>query len=251
MDIAKDGGSAFPVLTHWENGKPKQGAQTGNSEGWQEGMTLRDYFAAKAIAGIMRGWAGLNMPEEQKTIAAWAYGIADAMIARMMNEFASDERNYHALRAEISSDLAALAPSTPGAADPAGALEKAWKEGYAYGLSDGEDDPRIANKKDERDKRWLESDTYMDSRPSRPAEASEAEPSPSKRCNTLYGRCPRGPPGGPGGWTRMVLPILPRLPPRHHGHGGYDLRQRVRVHHRQLPAGIARPGVAKVQMRTR
>ena len=46
----------------------------------EEGMTLRDYFAAKAMQGNLASW-----PEDQlfnpKDIAEHAYGVADAMLA--------------------------------------------------------------------------------------------------------------------------------------------------------------------------
>ena len=45
-----------------------------------KGMTLRDYFAAKAMQGNIASW-----PEDQlfnpKGIAEHAYGVADAMLA--------------------------------------------------------------------------------------------------------------------------------------------------------------------------
>ena len=41
------------------------------------GMTLRDYFAAKAMAAY---WSDPNVAVDQKTAAAWAYDMADAMM---------------------------------------------------------------------------------------------------------------------------------------------------------------------------
>lgn len=43
----------------------------------EEGMDLRDYFAAKAMQGMMADHTRDNYPEE---IAEHAYGIADAMM---------------------------------------------------------------------------------------------------------------------------------------------------------------------------
>jgi len=40
-------------------------------------MTLRDYFAAKAMAVY---WSNPNVAADQKTAAAWAYDMADAML---------------------------------------------------------------------------------------------------------------------------------------------------------------------------
>ena len=48
--------------------------------GWgSEGMTLRDYFAAKA----MQGWTANPLSNDSSTqdVAAWAYRQADAMLA--------------------------------------------------------------------------------------------------------------------------------------------------------------------------
>ena len=41
------------------------------------GMTLRDYFAAKAMQGIL---SDPNIAIPRQKTAEWAYGIADAMI---------------------------------------------------------------------------------------------------------------------------------------------------------------------------
>ena len=59
----EDGGSAFP-----EPGN----AQCG-------GMSLRDYFAAKA----MQGWTANPLPNDSsiQEVAEWAYRQADAMLA--------------------------------------------------------------------------------------------------------------------------------------------------------------------------
>lgn len=67
VHVVNDGGSAFPLNT----------ANVANPGAFdaEPGMTLRDYFAAKALAGILanEGWsAGCEQ---------WAYRIADAMLA--------------------------------------------------------------------------------------------------------------------------------------------------------------------------
>lgn len=41
------------------------------------GMTLRDYFAAKAMQGFL---GDQNMPLDNDKLAEWAYKMADAMI---------------------------------------------------------------------------------------------------------------------------------------------------------------------------
>lgn len=80
-----DGGAAFPVTQ-----SPVM--NNGESAVYPEaGMSLRDYFAAKAMQGLlansggpiqangMSGWGTTNCNE--KDIAGYAYFIADAMIA--------------------------------------------------------------------------------------------------------------------------------------------------------------------------
>lgn len=49
----EDGGPAFPVECYWENDKVRQGVQTGNTQGWATGMSLRDYFAAHAPGDLI------------------------------------------------------------------------------------------------------------------------------------------------------------------------------------------------------
>jgi len=73
VDLArKSGGSAFP--SHGSMG-----------EVVNEGMTLRDYFAAKAMIPCYQEWLknGWNVPEHEEVmenIANESYLIADAMI---------------------------------------------------------------------------------------------------------------------------------------------------------------------------
>ena len=59
MSYEKTGGPAFPV---------KMGC-------FEDGMTLRDYFAAKAMLGF------ITVEVQRERIAEWAYEIADAMLA--------------------------------------------------------------------------------------------------------------------------------------------------------------------------
>jgi hypothetical protein len=80
MSERNTGGSAFPCL-------PPQDTAAGSAVGYpfpESGMTLRDYFAAKALQGL------LAHPEcdftpmtaaAQEQAAADAYGMADAMLA--------------------------------------------------------------------------------------------------------------------------------------------------------------------------
>ena len=66
MSNTNTGGPAFP--SHGSMGEVAQ-----------EGMTLRDYFAAKAMQGFMANKSNPMhyQPEED---AQWAYMIADAML---------------------------------------------------------------------------------------------------------------------------------------------------------------------------
>lgn len=74
----KTGGPAFPY----------SGVHKGEKENLivdSHGMTLRDYFAAKAMAAIVRRWDGHSFgggPEspQYKELAEDAYHIADAML---------------------------------------------------------------------------------------------------------------------------------------------------------------------------
>jgi hypothetical protein len=64
----KDGGPAFPTLDY-EDGRPPS-----------PGMSLRDYFAAHALAA----YVAANSPasdEDGEFAAEYAYELADAMIA--------------------------------------------------------------------------------------------------------------------------------------------------------------------------
>lgn len=59
------GGPAFP------------NAAFGSTRNEQQGMTLRDYFAAKAMQAY---WSDPDVASDHKTAAAWAYEMADAML---------------------------------------------------------------------------------------------------------------------------------------------------------------------------
>lgn len=61
----KDGGSAFPVSFS------------------NPGMTLRDYFAAKAMQGLVTNG---RVPAEKSAVAKVAYQYADAMLAQRDSE---------------------------------------------------------------------------------------------------------------------------------------------------------------------
>lgn len=62
MSTLNNGGPAFPVPSEWE-------------KHW-DGMTLRDYFAAKALVGLL----AIGIPDEVEPYAEQAYAFADAML---------------------------------------------------------------------------------------------------------------------------------------------------------------------------
>jgi len=66
MSDVNNGGPAFPVIGN--EGEPSPG----------DGMTLRDYFAAKTMQGMIGSQAYINMTAED--IARCAYAMADAML---------------------------------------------------------------------------------------------------------------------------------------------------------------------------
>lgn len=71
MSTIKDGGPAFPQpnQAHPGNPNPDNGP----------GMSLRDFFAAKALQALFDSDAG-HRPEEMEMIASEAYAMADAML---------------------------------------------------------------------------------------------------------------------------------------------------------------------------
>jgi hypothetical protein len=64
--MKNDGGRAFPV--------PENMGAYGASQINEQGMSLRDWFAGQALAHTPRD----GQPSER---AAWAYALADAMLA--------------------------------------------------------------------------------------------------------------------------------------------------------------------------
>ena len=72
-----NGGPAFPethVHKDWNT----------NAPGWlgKEGMTLRDYFAAKAMSGLLLSiWKEGEYPIISNRVAELSYNLADAMLA--------------------------------------------------------------------------------------------------------------------------------------------------------------------------
>ena len=70
--------SAFPVDEEWDDGIQRRQFRTG-------GMTLRDYFAAKAMAAMMSQPESAHDWTDEK-VAEWAYNAADAMLIRRQND---------------------------------------------------------------------------------------------------------------------------------------------------------------------
>lgn len=63
----KTGGPAFP--------------ETNEQHAWNPGMTLRDYFAAKAMQATVHAWIEKNnYPSTDLEVAENAYALADAML---------------------------------------------------------------------------------------------------------------------------------------------------------------------------
>jgi len=91
MSTVNDGGPAFPMAFQ---SLDRQG-NPDSSPNVEWGMTLRDYFAAKALAGLlanpggpiqyneMHGWGFCNC--EPSNVVGTAYGLADAMLAARAN----------------------------------------------------------------------------------------------------------------------------------------------------------------------
>jgi|688.fasta_scaffold02265_36 hypothetical protein len=74
MRTPSDGGPAFPIQAfHFTNSNGKSCMATGS-----DGMTLRDYFAAAALMGMM------NTIDPPDSLAIWAYRHADAMLSERL-----------------------------------------------------------------------------------------------------------------------------------------------------------------------
>lgn len=75
------GGPAFPGIEVVVTGIDSEGIERFDTEA-SGGMTLRDYFAAKAMSGILSTWtpeqSNFMVPE---TVASDSYAFADAMLA--------------------------------------------------------------------------------------------------------------------------------------------------------------------------
>jgi hypothetical protein len=71
INIPKDGGPAFP----------RPASEAYPKYGQQDGMTLRDWFAGQALAGILINYTTQKFGVKDSDVAQHAYIFADAMLA--------------------------------------------------------------------------------------------------------------------------------------------------------------------------
>jgi hypothetical protein len=85
------GGPAFPIECNIVNGFRDD-----------TGVNLRDWFAAKAISGIIAAHTQIDYGYEVGLVVKEAYQIADAMMAESIR---ADEANAEARKEEFGDDL--------------------------------------------------------------------------------------------------------------------------------------------------
>ena len=73
METTNNGGPAFAAGAYEHN--------SGGCLAWQDGMSLRDYFAAKAMQGLLAQSCGTAFGSDPIHGAQYAYQMADAMLA--------------------------------------------------------------------------------------------------------------------------------------------------------------------------
>lgn len=79
MSTERDtGGPAFPIQSVSQN---QSTGETVTHQAYESGMTLRDYFAAKAMQGLIAQSMGTALGSDPKFAAEYAYATADAMLA--------------------------------------------------------------------------------------------------------------------------------------------------------------------------
>lgn len=74
MSTKNDGGPAFPVREA-ERFNPENNETHAIEQHW--GMSLRDWFAGQALAGML---SSEYRPDGNQLKAVWAYELADAML---------------------------------------------------------------------------------------------------------------------------------------------------------------------------
>jgi hypothetical protein len=80
MNTKDDGGPAFPQQAVRDGDGLLQSAAV---YGVPAGLSLRDYFAAKAIQGWLAGWPDdlpLDSDDKKLQVSRFAYSIANAML---------------------------------------------------------------------------------------------------------------------------------------------------------------------------
>lgn len=78
MITPNDGGAAFPGFYCTDGYGCSKKSASGEWESYSLGMTLRDYFASQALAGMMTGEGGGGATTLQ--MAQACYSMADAML---------------------------------------------------------------------------------------------------------------------------------------------------------------------------
>ncbi|MFA6241960.1 MAG: hypothetical protein WC655_13580 [Candidatus Hydrogenedentales bacterium] len=73
MSTPNDGGPAFP--------RPASHSEEGGVHYGYVGMTLRDWFAGQALAGVLASYSNEQWVNDAETSAKEAYRRADAMLA--------------------------------------------------------------------------------------------------------------------------------------------------------------------------
>jgi hypothetical protein len=80
MNNIETGGSAFPVVQKANAVSRGDGGGANYEMEQSGGMTLRDYFAAKAMQGLLAQSMGTALGSHPYFAAEYAYAMADAMI---------------------------------------------------------------------------------------------------------------------------------------------------------------------------
>jgi hypothetical protein len=68
-----------------ETGEPAFPVEAHPSAAAQRGMTLHDYFAGQAMAGLAANYSQIISPEFVESMSELAYDLADAMIKARKN----------------------------------------------------------------------------------------------------------------------------------------------------------------------
>lgn len=76
---------AFPVECSYDENKNAKGCQTGNTTGWEKGLSKRELIAAMALQGILAGntLAELDGKGMWSAIATDSVTAADALLTEL------------------------------------------------------------------------------------------------------------------------------------------------------------------------